>query len=129
MLANSRMSFHALKIQDLILSVRLGCMAEERSNPQEVRITVELRFQNAPKGTQTDSLEDTVCYAKVSELIQRHCDSREFKLVERMGFEIYGLIREFAGPQVDVGICIHKVRPPVPRLIGGTFYRCGDFEL
>ncbi len=125
----TRLSFNALKIEALSLSVRLGCSIEERSKPQEVRVAVELRFREAPKGMVTDSLIDTICYAKVSEAIKTHCESGEFQLVERMAHEVYGLIREMTGPAVEVGVSLHKVRPPVENLLGGTFFRCGDFAL
>lgn len=126
---NNRLAFNALRIEDLSLSVHLGCTAEERAVAQEIRATVELRFLEIPKGTTTDSLQDTVCYAQISEAIRKHCESREFQLVERIGYEVYGIVRELTGPNVEVGISIHKVRPPVENLRGGIFYRCGDFPL
>ncbi len=124
-----RCFFQALKIDQLSLAVHLGCTAEERATPQEVRVSVELRFHEAPKGTLTDALADTICYARVSQAITTHCESREFNLVERMAFEVYGLVREISGPSVDVVIALHKVRPPVANLQGGTWFRCGDFAL
>jgi len=123
----AKFSFNALRIEALSLSMRLGCSVEERSKPQEVRVAVELRFREAPKGAKTDSLSDTICYAKVSEAIKSHCESREYQLVERMANEVYGVVRELTGPGVEIGISLHKVRPPVEGIRGGTFFRCGDF--
>jgi len=77
----------------------------------------------------TDALSDTICYAKVSEAIQTHCESREFQLVERIAYEVYGLIRDVTGPDIEIGVAIHKVRPPIQSIHGGTFFRCGDFAL
>lgn len=122
-------SFNALGVESLGLSVRLGCSREERLQPQEVRVSVEFRFPEAPLGTQTDALEDTICYAKVSRVIQQHCESREYQLVEKIAHEIYGLLRVLSGSSVEIGISVHKVRPPVENLRGGTFFRCGDFAL
>lgn len=122
-------SFHALKLRELVLWVHLGCTSEEREKAQEVRVTVDLRFQQSPKGTFTDSLKDTICYAEISKAIQQRCQSREYQLIERMGFDIYGVVREIAGPAVQIGISVHKVRPPVDHLLGGTHYLCGDFQL
>ncbi|MBK7842484.1 MAG: dihydroneopterin aldolase [Bdellovibrionales bacterium] len=117
----------ALKIEELTLSVRLGCSKAERSKTQEVRVSVEIRFLKCPKGALTDSLNDTICYATVSEAIKRHCESREFHLVERMGYDIYGLVREIVGSTDDLGISVHKMHPPVENLRGGVIFRCGDF--
>lgn len=119
--------FHSLRLEDLRLAVHLGCTPEERAVVQEVRIAVELRFLVAPFGTESDELSDTVCYAEISDKITRHCESREFKLIERMGFECYHLVRELTDREVGVAVTVHKVKPPVNNLRGGAHYRCGDF--
>lgn len=119
----------AIRIEELILAARLGCSEAERSKTQEVRVSVEIRFLKYPKGALTDSLNDTICYATISELIKRHCESREFHLVERMGHEIYGLVQERVGSAAHLGVSVHKVHPPVESLHGGVVFRCGDFAL
>ena len=121
------MKFFSLRLEDLQLAVRLGCTEKERACPQEVRIAVELRFPSAPVALSSDRLEDTVCYAKISDAIIKHCESREYLLIEKMAADIYLLTREFSGSEIGIGITVHKVRPPVSRLKGGTFFRCGDF--
>lgn len=121
--------FHALRINDLSLQVHLGCSAEERAQTQEVRVAVELRFRECPPGAQTDLLKDTLCYAEISSSIRSHCETREFQLIERMAFEVYQRICEMVGSQAEVAILIHKVRPPIPGILGGTSYACGDFRL
>lgn len=107
----------------------LGCSKAERSKTQEVRVSVEIRFFKCPRGALTESLDDTICYATMSESIKRHCESREFSLVERMGYEIYGLVRETVGSTADLGISVHKMHPPVESLRGGVIFRCGDFAI
>jgi dihydroneopterin aldolase len=127
----SQISFacSSLKLEELTLAVRLGCSQAERSKAQEVRVSVEIRFLKCPKGALTDSLDDTICYATISESIKRHCESREFSLVERMGYDIYGLVREIVGSTDDLGISVHKMHPPVENLSGGVIFRCGDFAI
>ena len=122
-------SFHALRMQELSMAVHLGCTAGERAVAQEIRVLVELRFAEAPLGTRSDQLQDTVCYARMAEVLFEHCRGREFQLIERMAYEFYGLIRDLAGPSVTVAVRVHKVRPPVQNLLGGTAYSCGDFAL
>ena len=124
-----KLFFQSLRIEDLSLNVHLGCKLEERNKFQEVRIAAELRFSETPKGAFTDSLDDTVCLGKLSEAIRSYCESREFQLIEKMGVEVYSLIREMTAPGVLVGISIHKVHPPIKSLLGGSFFRCGDFTL
>lgn len=123
------LKFFALRLADLRLEVNLGCTEAERARRQEVRVTVELRFSEAPAGMTSDRLEETVCYAELSQKIVQHCERREYHLIERLGAEIYALVRELAGGRATIGVSAHKVRPPVERLEGGTFFRCGDFAL
>ena len=118
---------NSLELTDLGLWVHLGCMAEERATPQEVRLTVTLRFHEAPKGCVTDELSETICYAEIAEGLKDHADSREFNLIERLAFASYAIVRKIAGAKAEVQIRVHKVRPPVPTLLGGSSYQCGDF--
>lgn len=118
-----------LRLEGLSLPVRLGCEAEERAIPQEVRITAEFRFEHPLKAEYSDDLGDTVCYAEVCDALRALCCSREFKLIERMGAECLAVIRTIAGDGVRIALTVHKVRPPVEGLTGGAIYTCGDFLL
>lgn len=117
----------SLKIDALVVAVHLGCTAQEREVPQEVRIHVELRFDELPRAASTDELRDSVCYAEISTAIRSYCESREFQMIEKLGFDVYRIVKEIAGSNA-VAVGIHKVRPPVESLAGGTFFRCGDFD-
>ncbi len=119
--------FHTLSLQELVLWVHLGCSSEEREKAQEVRVNVDFRFKEMPPGSSTDKLEDTICYAQVSNTIIDHCEKNEYKLIERMACEIYAVCKQIAGHKADLGVSVHKVKPPVDRLLGGSHYRCGDF--
>jgi len=119
--------FNSLMLKDLVLAVRLGCSEEERAHPQEVHVNIELRFPTSPVALTSDKLEDTVCYAKISNAIGKHCEVREYLLIERLAAEIYLLTKEISGPEISLDITVHKVRPPVDKLRGGTFFRCSDF--
>jgi FolB domain-containing protein len=123
----SRRQFRALRIEDLKLRVRLGYTATERARPQEVRVSAEFRFLSPPGSEKSDLLRETICYATLAEALRAHCESRPFKLVERLGAECLAIARGLAGRRAEVAVAVHKVRPPVKGLKGGTFYRCGDF--
>jgi dihydroneopterin aldolase len=129
-LASSRRPrFHALRVQDLVLQVHLGCSAEERAKPQEVRVTLEFRFTEPPGGAVSDKIEEALCYAEVCTAVRRLTDSSEYCLIERLASEIYGVAAEMAGPAAQTAVRVHKVRPPVADLSGGSVYVCGDFAL
>lgn len=125
------MKFHSLRLEDLSLHVHLGCTPEERAFRQEVRVTIEIRFHEKPSAVDNDQLADTVCYAEISESVQATCETHEYQLIERMAGEIYEIARKIIGPEsrAALAVTVHKVRPPVPSLRGGSFYRVGDFAL
>lgn len=124
---NGPIPFHSLGLENLSLQIKLGCTKEERAFPQEVRISVEFLFDGPPKGIISDGLEDTICYAEVCKALKDHCESREFKLIERLAFEAFGAVREVVRGRAKISLAVHKVRPPVEGLLGGTHYRCGDY--
>lgn len=120
---------HSLRMENFEVKVRLGCLADERAVPQLIRISAEFVFEEPPKACLSDELEDTICYAQVCDALKKHCESREFKLIERIGFECYGLLRELSRGKAKVALKVHKVKPPVESLAGGSTYSCGDFKL
>ncbi|MES2768573.1 MAG: dihydroneopterin aldolase [Bdellovibrionota bacterium] len=120
----------ALIIEELKFAVKLGCTADERATPQEVRVSIELRCEAIPLGAFSDSIEDTICFAKVNEVLKEYIETREFNLIERIGLESFGLLRELTkNHQVQIGVRVHKVQPPIPNLIKGAHFTCGDFIL
>lgn len=119
--------FHVLRLDALALQVRLGVTKEERAIPQEVRVTVELRFPEAPLAMNTDKLEDTIDYGDLAEAIRSRCEGPGFHLIEKMSQEIYAMIRAQLLAAAEVGVWVHKVRPPVEGLTGGSRFYCGDF--
>lgn len=119
----------SLCISKLQLQVHLGCEAWERAQRQDIHVTIEARFDEIPRGAATDRLEDTLCYANISKRVTEVCEAKPYHLIEKMGFEIYNLVRAQVGLQTLVGIRIHKLHPPVANLLGGSIFSCGDFQL
>src|SRR5690348_6620889 len=116
-------SLHSIKIKDLKLEARLGCSAEERAVPQEIRVSFELRFFEPPRATFSDDLKDTICYARISEVLKEHLKGREFHLVEKMGADFYELLKAMIEGRAELSLTVHKVRPPIDGLLGGAEYR------
>jgi len=112
-------------MKELSLSLHLGCSAQERERAQEVRVDVELRFSEPLRAGRTDDLGDTVCYGEMAQALRRHFTG-QYKLIERVTEECYRIVKEMSrGAQVSVEV--RKVNPPVEKLLGGAFFRCGDF--
>lgn len=116
---------HSLRMKELSLHLRLGCSEEERAVPQEVRFDVELRFPAPLVAGKTDDLRDTICYGMLADSLRRHF-SGEYQLIERVTEEAYRIVKEL-GRGSSVAVEVRKVNPPVNGLLGGAFFRCGDF--
>jgi dihydroneopterin aldolase len=113
-----------LSLRDLSLSVHLGCSAEEIGTPQEVRVSIHIEFTEPPSAMLTDQIEGTVCYGELATAVQKLTSGREFQTIEYLGFEIFKMAKTKTDARVTVDV--HKVKPPVDGLIGGSRFRCGD---
>lgn len=126
----SQARFHSLRMRELVLFLRLGCTEEERRRPQELRLDVELRFTSPLKAGESDDLADTVCYGALADALRRHFGREggqvEYNLIERVGEEAYRVVKEL-GRGALVAVEARKVNPPVEKLLGGAFFRVGDF--
>ena len=118
----SKLSLHRLR-----LWVRLGCGAEERQVPQVVSFDVEIRFPSLPAGCETDALDQTVCYAKLSQKIKEVCDRQEYQLIEKLGWDVYREIRNTLPQEMGLWVQARKENPPVENLEGGASFTVGDW--
>jgi len=116
-----------LQVVDLQLQVHLGCSQEERAAPQEVRVSLDLGFTESPPAESTDKLEQTICYAQLSEALKELVKCEEFCLVEKMARRFYETLKVNLPNSTFLRVRAHKAHPPVESLKGGVIYTCGDF--
>lgn len=120
------MSSPKLTIRGIRLSVRLGCPADERREPQPVEIDISIRFDPPPRAMVTDRLEDTVCYSVLVDAIKKVVADREFSLIEHLASEIFNSLRRIVGPPHRLRVSVLKVSPPIPELTRGAKFTVGD---
>jgi dihydroneopterin aldolase len=70
-------------VPDLPLRARVGITEVERAREQDVRVDVELELDLARAGRE-DSLEHTVDYEKVCDVVASAVQSRSFRLIEAL---------------------------------------------
>jgi dihydroneopterin aldolase len=119
--------FSAVSIQGLRLKVRLGCGEAERQVPQYVSFDAEVRFKELPHGCITDRLDETVCYAAMSERIRELCELNEYHLIEKLGWDAYSAIKEILPEDTELKVKTTKEKPPVADLQGGSTFVLGDW--
>lgn len=66
---------------------RLGVYEEERASGQNIKVNLALEL-DLRKAGQSDDLQDTVDYAKISKLVQDCAQAKEYLLVEHLAEEI-----------------------------------------
>nr|AIA12976.1 dihydroneopterin aldolase [uncultured bacterium] len=111
-------------ISDLRLWAHLGCSPEERHHLQAVGIDIQLVFVDSPKAIETDELEDTICYYKITKAIEAVVASKPFHLIEHMAKSVYDVIVKTIPKdllsKIEVKVC--KVSPPMAGVLGGVSF-------
>ncbi len=91
-------------ISKLNVDCIIGCFPEERCHRRTLICDIKLKvsFQNE------DALKATVDYGKVTELVIRICQSREFHLLETLASVVATeILKEFSAVQ-ELFVCIRK---------------------
>jgi dihydroneopterin aldolase/2-amino-4-hydroxy-6-hydroxymethyldihydropteridine diphosphokinase len=92
-----------------------GVLPEEQARPQPFEVDVALQVDLAAAG-ESDSLDDTVDYAAVSEAIARVVASERYHLLERLATRIAEVC--CADPRVaGVSVTVRKLNAPVRAMI------------
>ncbi|MDB5038964.1 MAG: folB [Bacteriovoracaceae bacterium] len=115
-----------LYIDSYECKVKLGCLADERAHPQDVRFSCRLDFREEPLANLTDELKDAICYDKLTQLIASACSQREFKTVEHLAHICFEKIRSDLPASIKLFLEVHKVKPPIQNLLGGVRFTLED---
>lgn len=118
-----------LEIPGFTRQVRLGCLPDERSVPQGVKFHIKIGFYSPLQAESSDELEDTVCYAVMSERISHLVEANEYKLIEKLARDVYNDVTSLLPNDARLQIKVHKLKPPIDILTQGVYYTVGDFSL
>ncbi len=102
-------------LENVILSMRIGCTEKERSHFQPVRVDVWMNFDAQIAG-RSDKLKDTLDYVKAYDLLDELAQSQSFILLERF-CELSAHALFTLGVQ-SVRIRASKERCPIPGFQG-----------
>ena len=92
--------------------MRVGCSAEEREQPQDCLIDVELEC-DLTRAASTDDLNDSLDYGRVFELVQTLARGESFALLERFAGRLEEELRRTVRFH-SVLIRVKKLHPPLP---------------
>lgn len=88
-----------------------GALPEEQTRPQPFEIDLELAVDLGRAG-ESDSLDDTVDYAAVSEVVSRVVEHERYHLLERLAARIAEVCRTDARVSA-VDVTVRKLHPPI----------------
>ncbi len=114
-----------LEVHQARIKVKLGCSPQERAMPQDVDVSLRMAFAELPPGCKTDRLEDSVCYAKLYAQMKQVAERQEYALIEKLAKDLYDQIQGLVPVDCLIWLRVHKLRPPVDGLLGGTAFEMG----
>ncbi|HZL86333.1 MAG TPA: dihydroneopterin aldolase [Candidatus Krumholzibacteria bacterium] len=91
--------------------LRVGVSPEERRDPQDCRVDVEMECDLA-RAARTDDLHDTIDYSRVFDLVQGLSREEEFALLERFAGRLAEEIRRIVHCETIL-IRVQKLHPPL----------------
>jgi dihydroneopterin aldolase len=114
-----------LFVRGVELSVNLGWRRQERAHEQAVLLDIDIKFAAPPSACQTDTLDETVCYATLISKIREQIVNKDYRLIEHLSAEIYSIIKPDLPTDAKLQIRITKY-PKITGLTGGVCFTYGD---
>lgn len=118
-----------ISLNKLRISAKLGVTKEERNKPQDIDVSFRFHLQGIPKACETDNIEDTVCYHKISDLITEICSKKEFKLLEYLCYLVYKEVRKKVAQDIKIWVLVEKLTPEIEGLVGSSSFEFSDIEV
>ena len=89
-----------------------GCLQEEKENGQFFYVTLELFCEDIP-GKRSDDLEDTIDYAKATDIVIRTVSEDKSNLIEHLAYKIGNEVLAFNSLASSVDVTVSKPSAPV----------------
>ncbi len=80
-----------IRITDLRLRCIIGIFDWEKENKQDVILNIEMEF-DATKSAQSDDINDTVDYKKITKEIIAMVEGSQFNLLEKLAEEVLNIV-------------------------------------
>lgn len=108
-----------LTISDLKLWVHLGCSDQEKYHPQLVSFDILIDFFQNPQAVLSDKLEDSVCYANITNIIKETISNKKYNLIEYLAANTYDeIIKHTGNKEISLTVTVKKLSPPVEDIHG-----------
>ncbi|AJC48929.1 dihydroneopterin aldolase [Allofrancisella guangzhouensis] len=110
----------SLFLKGIEIYVSLGCSKEEKDQKQMIKLDLELVFDENFNASNTDDLEQTICYYTLRNDIQKFCDDISCNLIEYLAKQIYQFICD-KHPTIKIKYLKLTKAPPVSQIESAAF--------
>lgn len=118
------MTIASLELTHYETQVHLGWTDEERAQTQKIALDITVHYSKLPQACISDKLDDTQCYAQLITWAEEICQSRPFKLIEHLAYDLHATLTQKLRPlSVKILVRVHKLHPPIPSL------KCASFSI
>jgi dihydroneopterin aldolase len=119
---------HMVSVNRLQVHAHLGFYTGERAKLQPIEICFRLYFPTEPVCSREDE-GDFIDYGSLCKVLTDFIATRDFKLIEFMGAELFRQLRADldarGGADIKLWLRLNKIAAPVPGLTGGaSFTHC-----
>ena len=97
-----------LSLNKLIINVKIGVEDHERTREKEIELYIKFHLN---KPIVDDDINTTICYYKVSKLIEDYCRGKEFNLIEFLAYKIHQLLKTTYGIELIIEVRVIKKIP------------------
>lgn len=114
-------------IQDFEVDVNLGCDEAEQRHSQPVHFNLEINFENPVLGSQTDCLDDTIDYVKITSILKMISTEKAFNLIEHLNYQVFSGVLEYLKSKnikAEVRLSVKKLKVPIENLRNGVVFLC-----
>jgi dihydroneopterin aldolase len=111
----------AIVVRDILASVHIGVPDQERAEPQNVLISMELRL-DLERAATSDSLADTLDYGTLVAEVVEVAEGSSVRLLEHLAGRVAAFIMDLPGVQ-GVTVEVAKETPPIAQTVGGVAVR------
>jgi dihydroneopterin aldolase len=115
-----------ISLNDFHAKVNIGVTEKERNTVQDIKISFKLFFKVPPFACETDDLNDTVCYHKISGIVAEYCKANKVKLLEYFCMQLHKQVRQVVDSSIKIWIKVEKCNPPIEGLVGTTSFEYCD---
>ncbi|MEE8106637.1 MAG: dihydroneopterin aldolase [Planctomycetota bacterium] len=98
---------YRIRIEHLVLVTRIGVTAEERAEPQQIAVDLDMEVDAGAAG-RSDDLSDAVDYAAVADRVTAFAHNHSCALLETLAHELTGLVFVEFPLVAAVTVTLHK---------------------